>query len=124
MVLSLKLAWATKETEIFCSIICLVIIAASAALTISGIPFLGPIASARVARIKNKFVLNPTNDEMLESELDLVVAGTKKGVLMVESEAKELSEDIMLEAVEFGKKSYMEVLDLIIDLAKETARFP
>ncbi len=100
------------------------IIAASAALTISGMPFLGPIASTRVARIKNKLVLNPTNEEMLESELDLVVAGTKKGVLMVESEANELSEDIMLEAVEFGKKSYMEVLDLIIDLAKETAKDP
>ncbi|MDA9708339.1 polyribonucleotide nucleotidyltransferase [Alphaproteobacteria bacterium] len=100
------------------------IIAASAALTISGIPFLGPIASTRVARIKDKLVLNPTNEEMLESELDLVVAGTKKGVLMVESEASELSEDIMLEAVEFGKKSYMEVLNLIIDLAKETAKDP
>ncbi|MEC8099810.1 MAG: polyribonucleotide nucleotidyltransferase [Pseudomonadota bacterium] len=100
------------------------IIAASAALTLSGMPFLGPIASARVAKIKEKLVLNPTNEEMLESELDLVVAGTKKGVLMVESEAKELSEDIMLEAVEFGKKSYMEVLNLIIDLAKETAKNP
>ena len=100
------------------------IIAASAALTISGMPFLGPIASTRVARIKDKLVLNPTNEEMLESELDLVVAGTKKGVLMVESEANELSEDIMLEAVEFGKKSYMEVLNLIIDLAKETAKDP
>ena len=100
------------------------IIAASAALTISGMPFLGPIASTRVARIKDKLVLNPTNEEMLDSELDLVVAGTKKGVLMVESEANELSEDIMLEAVEFGKKSYMEVLNLIIDLAKETAKDP
>ena len=100
------------------------IIAASAALTISGMPFLGPIAATRVARIKDKLVLNPTNEEMLESELDLVVAGTKKGVLMVESEANELSEDIMLEAVEFGKKSYMEVLNLIIDLAKETAKDP
>ena len=100
------------------------IIAASAALTISGIPFLGPIASTRIARIKDKLVLNPTNEEMLESELDLVVAGTKKGVLMVESEANELTEDIMLEAVEFGKKSYMEVLNLIIDLAKETAKDP
>ncbi len=100
------------------------IIAASAALTISGIPFLGPIAATRISRIKDKFVLNPSNEEILESELDLVVAGTKKGVLMVESEANELSEDIMLEAVEFGKKSYMEVLNLIIDLAKETAKDP
>ena len=100
------------------------IIAASAALTISGIPFLGPIACTRIARIKGKLILNPTNEEMLKSELDLVIAGTKKGVLMVESEANELSEDIMLEAVEFGKKSYMEVLNLIIDLAKETAKDP
>ncbi len=100
------------------------IIAASAALTISGMPFLGPIAATRIARNKGKFILNPTNEEMLESELDLVVAGTKKGVLMVESEAKELTEDIMLEAVEFGKKSYMDVLNLIIDLAKETAKDP
>ncbi len=100
------------------------IIAASAALTISGIPFLGPIASARIAKIKDKFVLNPTNEEILGSELDLVVAGTKKGVLMVESEANELSEDVMLEAVEFGKKSYSEVLNLIIELAKETAKDP
>jgi polyribonucleotide nucleotidyltransferase len=100
------------------------IIAASAALTISGIPFLGPIASSRVARINNKLILNPTNEMTEESELDLVVAGTKKGVLMVESEANELSEETMLEAVEFGKKSYLEVLDLIISVAKETAKEP
>jgi polyribonucleotide nucleotidyltransferase len=100
------------------------LIGASAALTISGIPFLGPIAAAKIARIKNKFVLNPTNDELLESDLELIVAGTKKGVLMVESEASELSEDIMLEAVEFGKESYQKVLDLIIDLAKESAKDP
>ncbi len=100
------------------------IIAASAALTISGIPFLGPIASTRVARIKDEFILNPTNEQIIDSDLDLVVAGTKKGVLMVESEANELSEDTMLEAVEFGKKSYIKVLDLIISLAKETAKEP
>ncbi len=100
------------------------IIAASAALTISGIPFLGPIASTRVAKIDDEFILNPTNEQVEGSDLDLVVAGTKKGVLMVESEANELSEDTMLEAVEFGKKSYMEVLDLIISLAKETAKEP
>ncbi len=100
------------------------IIAASTALTISGIPFLGPIASTRVGRIDDEFVLNPTNQQIEESSLDLVVAGTKKGVLMVESEANELSEDVMLEAVEFGKKSYMKVLDLIISLAKESAKEP
>ncbi len=100
------------------------IIGASAALTISGIPFLGPIAAAKIARIKDKLVLNPTNEELIESDLDLVVAGTKKGVLMVESEASELSEDTMLEAVEFGKESYQKVLDLIISVAKEAAKDP
>jgi polyribonucleotide nucleotidyltransferase len=100
------------------------LIGASAALTISGIPFLGPIAAAKIARIKDKLVLNPTNDELVESDLELVVAGTKKGVLMVESEASELSEDTMLEAVEFGKESYQKVLDLIISVAKEAAKEP
>ena len=100
------------------------IIGASAALTISGIPFLGPIAAAKIARIKDKLVLNPTNEELIESDLDLVVAGTKKGVLMVESEASELSEDTMLEAVEFGKEAYKKVLDLIISVAKEAAKDP
>ena len=100
------------------------IIGASAALTISGIPFLGPIAATRVARINDKLVLNPKIEELKETSLDLVVAGTKKGVLMVESEANELSEDIMLEAVEFGKESYKKVLDLIIEIAKETAKAP
>ena len=100
------------------------IIAASAALTISGIPFLGPIAASKVARIEEKFVLNPTNEELKNSQLDLVVAGTKKGVLMVESEASELSEDVMLEAVDFGKQSYSAVLELIISVAKEAAKEP
>ena len=73
------------------------IIGASAALTISGIPFYGPLGASKVGKIKDDFILNPTNEQLLESELDLVVSGTKDGVLMVESEAKELSEDIMLE---------------------------
>ncbi len=99
-------------------------IGASAALTISGIPFLGPIAAAKVGRIKDKFVLNPSNEELLDSSLDLVVAGTKDGVLMVESEAQELSEKEMLDAVVFGQQSYKPVLDLIIELAEEAAKEP
>src|SRR5580698_10543864 len=77
-------------------------IGCSAALTISGIPFLGPIAAARVGYKDGQFVLNPSMQEMETSELDLVVAGTKEGVLMVESQAKELTEDVMLGAVMFG----------------------
>ena len=92
------------------------IIAASAALTISGMPFLGPIASTRVAKIKDKLVLNPTNEEMLDSELDLVVAGTKKGVLMVESEANELSEDLMLGSVLYGHQEMQKVIKACLDL--------
>ena len=100
------------------------IIGASAALTISGIPFYGPLGASKVARIKNNFVLNPTNEQLLESELDLVIAGTKDGVLMVESEAKELSEDVMLDAVVFGQNSYKDVLNLIVQLAEESAKDP
>ncbi|PPR26585.1 MAG: Polyribonucleotide nucleotidyltransferase, partial [Alphaproteobacteria bacterium MarineAlpha9_Bin4] len=100
------------------------IIGASAALTISGIPFYGPLGASKVARIKNEFVLNPTNEQQLESDLDLVVAGTKDGVLMVESEAKELEEEVMLEAVVFGQNSYKEVLKLIVELAEESAKDP
>ena len=74
-------------------------VAASAALTLSGVPFLGPIGAARVGYIGGQYVLNPMIDEMAESALDLVVAGTADAVLMVESEAKELSEEVMLGAV-------------------------
>src|ERR1700756_4278173 len=77
-------------------------VAASAALTLSGAPFMGPIAAARVGYVDGTLVLNPTNEERSRSELDLVVAGTEEGVMMVESEAKELPEDVMLEAVAFG----------------------
>ena len=100
------------------------LIGASAALTISGLPFLGPLGASKVGRINNEFVLNPSNEQLLESELDLVVAGTKDGVLMVESEANELSEDIMLDAVVFGQKAYKDVLNLIIELAEEAAKEP
>ncbi len=99
-------------------------IAVSAALTLSGIPFMGPIAAARVGYISNEYVLNPQIDEMTESDLDLVVAGTADAVLMVESEAHELSEDVMLGAVMFGHKSMQPVVDMIIELAEECAKEP
>ncbi|TXL70191.1 polyribonucleotide nucleotidyltransferase [Vineibacter terrae] len=100
------------------------LVAASAALTISGIPFLGPIGAARVGRIDGQYVINPTLVQMEQSELDLVVAGTKEGVLMVESEAKELPEDVMLGAVMAGHRSFQPVIDAIIQLAEHCAKEP
>src|SRR6188474_1889768 len=102
----------------------LAMVAASAALTLSGAPFMGPIGAARVAFINNEFVLNPQIDEMADSALELVVAGTADAVLMVESEAKELSEDIMLGAVMFGQKHFQPVLDAIVKLAERAAKEP
>jgi len=99
-------------------------VAASAALTISGLPFLGPIAAARVGVINNEFVLNPMIDEMGESALDLVVAGTGDAVMMVESEAKELPEKQMLEAVMFGHRGFQPVIQAIIKLAEKAAKEP
>ena len=99
-------------------------IGASAALTISGMPFLGPIGAARVGYIDGQYVLNPREDELAKSALDLVVAGTSEGVLMVESEAKELSEEIMLGAVMFGHESIQPVIDAIIELAEKCAKEP
>jgi polyribonucleotide nucleotidyltransferase len=99
-------------------------VAASAALTLSGAPFMGPIGAARVGFINNEYVLNPQIDEMAESGLDLVVAGTQDAVLMVESEAKELSEDIMLGAVMFGHRHFQPVIDAIIRLAEKAAKEP
>jgi polyribonucleotide nucleotidyltransferase len=99
-------------------------VATSAALTISGIPFRGPIAAARVGFIAGKYALNPMIDEMRESSLDLVVAGTTDAVLMVESEAKELSEDVMLGAVMFGQKHFQPVIDAIVQLAERAAKEP
>jgi polyribonucleotide nucleotidyltransferase len=99
-------------------------VAASAALTLSGAPFMGPIGAARVGFINNEYVLNPQIDEMPESQLDLVVAGTHDAVLMVESEAKELSEDIMLGAVMFGHRHFQPVIDAIIKLAEKAAKEP
>ena len=102
----------------------LAMIAASAALTISGVPFLGPIANARVGEIDGELVVNPTLEQMANSTLDLVVAGTNEGVMMVESEAHELSEERMLEAVVKGHTSFQAVIDLIIDLAEDSAKEP
>ncbi|MBV8321468.1 MAG: polyribonucleotide nucleotidyltransferase [Hyphomicrobiales bacterium] len=102
----------------------LAMIAASAALTLSGAPFMGPIGAARVGFVNNEYVLNPLLDEMTESQLDLVVAGTQDAVLMVESEAKELSEDVMLGAVMFGHRHFQPVIDAIIKLAEKAAKEP
>ncbi|EJF84281.1 polyribonucleotide nucleotidyltransferase [Bartonella elizabethae Re6043vi] len=102
----------------------LAMIAASAALTLSGVPFMGPIAGARVGYCNGQYVLNPHIDEMPESKLDLVVAGTESAVLMVESEAQELPEDIMLGAVMFGHKGLQPVIDAIIKLAEVAAKDP
>jgi polyribonucleotide nucleotidyltransferase len=99
-------------------------VAASAALTLSGAPFMGPIGAARVGFINNEYVLNPQIDEMLESQLDLVVAGTQDAVLMVESEARELPEEVMLGAVMFGHKHFQPVIDAIIKLAEKAAKEP
>src|SRR6516165_3365488 len=99
-------------------------VAASAALTLSGVPFMGPVGAARVGFINNEYVLNPQIDEMSESQLDLVVAGTQDAVLMVESEAKELSEEVMLGAVMFGHRHFQPVIDAIVRLAEKAAREP
>ncbi|HYD28675.1 polyribonucleotide nucleotidyltransferase [Brevundimonas sp.] len=99
-------------------------IAASAALTISGVPFMGPIGSARVGYIDGELVLNPTLDQMPDSQLDLVVAGTQDALMMVESEAKELSEEIMLNALMFAHRGMQPVIDAIIDLAEHAAKEP
>jgi polyribonucleotide nucleotidyltransferase len=102
----------------------LAMVAASAALTLSGAPFMGPIGAARVGFINNEFVLNPQIDEMQESQLDLVVAGTADAVLMVESEAKELPEEAMLGAVMFGHRHFQPVIEAIIGLAEKAAKEP
>jgi len=102
----------------------LAMVAASAALTLSGVPFMGPIGGARVAVINNEFVLNPTLDKYDESTLDLIVAGTSDAVLMVESEAKELPEDVMLAAVMFGHRAFQPVIAAITRLAEKAAKEP
>ena len=122
-----------NETQVICTVLShdlennpdiAALVGTSAALTISGIPFLGPIAGCRVGYIDGEYVLNPQIDKMTTSDLDLVVAGTREGVLMVESEAKELPEDVMLGAVMFGHRSFQPVIDAIIELAEVCAREP
>ena len=100
------------------------LIGASAALTISGMPFLGPVGAARVGYIDKEYILNPTAEEVAESELDLIVAGTKDAVLMVESEARELSEEVMLGAVIYGHEQMQSSIQAIIDLAEQSAKEP
>ncbi len=102
----------------------LAMIGCSAAMTISGIPFMGPIAGTRVGYKDGEYILCPTLQQMEDSELDLVVAGTPEGVLMVESEAQELSEDIMLGAVMHGWSGFQPVINIIIDLAEMCAKEP
>ena len=102
----------------------LALVASSAALTLSGIPFMGPVGAARVGYIDGEYVLNPTVEQQKLSALDLVVAGTQDAVLMVESEAKELSEEIMLGAVMFGHSGFQPVIEAIIRLAERSARQP
>jgi len=122
-----------NETQVVCTVLShdlendpdiVALVGASAALTLSGIPFFGPIGGARVGYIDGQYVLNPKLDEMPNSQLDLVVAGTQDGVLMVESEAKELSEDVMLGAVMFGHRSFQPVIQAIIELAEAAAKEP
>jgi len=100
------------------------LVGASAALTLSGIPFMGPIGAARVGYVNGQYVLNPKVSDLPESQLDLVVAGTAEGVLMVESEAQELSEDVMLGAVAFGHAQFQPVINAIIELAEQAAKEP
>src|SRR6266536_3127402 len=121
------------ETQVICTVLShdlendpdiVALVGSSAALTLSGIPFLGPIAGCRVGYIDGEYVLNPTIDRLSDSQLDLLVAGTGEGVLMVEAGAKELSEEIMLGAVTFGHKSFQPVIEAIIDLAETCAKEP
>jgi len=122
-----------NEVQVICTVLShdlendpdiVAMVAASAALTISGVPFLGPIGAARVGYIDGEYKLNPQMDEASSSSLDLVVAGTQDGVLMVESEARELSEEVMLGAVMFGHREFQPVIDAIISLAERCAKEP
>lgn len=121
------------ETQVICTVLShdlennpdiVAMVGASAALTISGVPFFGPIAAARVGWKDGEYILNPTRSEMADSQLDLVLAGTAEGVLMVESEASELTEEIMLGAVNFGHQEMQTVIEAIISLAEAAAKEP
>ncbi|RZI46317.1 polyribonucleotide nucleotidyltransferase [Rickettsiales endosymbiont of Peranema trichophorum] len=118
----------TNEVQVICTVLSydkdhnadiLAMIGASAALTISGVPFLGPIAGARVGYKNGQYMLNPSPVDLEESQLELLVAGTIDSILMVESSAKELSEDLMLEAVMFGHQHFVPVIEMIKEFAKE-----
>ena len=122
-----------NDTQVICTVLqhdlendpdIVAMVAASAALTLSGVPFMGPVGAARVGYIDGAYKLNPLIDEVKESQLDLVVAGTPDAVLMVESEAKQLSEEVMLGAVMFGHKHFQPVIDAIIRLAEKAAKEP
>lgn len=122
-----------NETQVVCTVLqhdlendpdIVAMVATSAALTLSGVPFMGPVGAARVGYADGAYKLNPLIDEVKESQLDLVVAGTQDAVLMVESEAKQLSEEIMLGAVMFGHKHFQPVIEAIIRLAEKAAKEP
>ena len=122
-----------NETQVMCSVLShdqendsdiVALIATSAAITLSGLPFMGPLGAAKIAMVDGKLVANPTLSEIKDSNLELVVAGTSQGVLMVESEAQQLSEEKMLEAVVMGQETYKEVIDAIVKLAKKAAKEP
>ncbi|MEJ2025887.1 MAG: polyribonucleotide nucleotidyltransferase [Limibacillus sp.] len=122
-----------NETQVICTVLShdlendpdiVAMVGASAALTLSGLPFMGPIAGARVGYKDGSYILNPRVQEVPESELDLVVAGTGEGVLMVESEAHELSEEVMLGAVSYGHEQMQPVINAIIELAELAAKEP
>lgn len=120
-----------NEVQIICTVLAhdqknnsdiVAMVAASAALAVSGIPFTGPIGAAKIGYKDGRFILNPTIEEQKDSELELTVAGTKEGVLMVESEANELSEETMLNAVMFGFDSFQPVINMIEELAKDAGK--
>ena len=120
-----------NEVQVICTVLShdlendpdvVALIGASAALAISGVPFMGPVGAARVGYSEGEYILNPTPAQLLESQLDLILAGTKSGVLMVESEAQELSEDIMLGAVEFGHKAFQPIIEAITKLQKAAGK--
>ncbi|MDH5187855.1 MAG: polyribonucleotide nucleotidyltransferase, partial [Rhodospirillaceae bacterium] len=122
-----------NEVQVICTVVAhdmendpdiAALVGTSAALTISGAPFMGPVGGCRIGLINGEYVLNPQLDEMPNTDLDLIVAGTKEGVLMVESEAQELDEDTMLGAVMFGHRSFQPVIDAIIKLAETAAKEP
>ncbi len=122
-----------NETQVTCTVLShdqendsdvVAMIAASAALTLSGLPFLGPLGAIKIGFIDDEFIVNPSKSQLSNSKLELVLAGTKEGVLMIESEAHELSEKQMLDAVVLGQENYKTVIEAIISLAKKAAKEP